>query len=138
MRLKFRLSKAHYGLGRTLILVVVMIMLINACGGDDDAEQPALADPTSAEGQEVFDKNCARCHSFEEGKVIVGPSLNGIAASAGTRMDGLDAGEYLHTSITKPSAYLVDGYNDLMQSNFGQLLSGEDIEAVIAYLLTFE
>ncbi len=138
MKLNFRPSIAHYGLGKTLILVVVMVMIITACGGDDDAEQPALADLTAVEGQEVFDKNCARCHSFEEGKVIVGPSLNGIASMAGTRMDGLDAREYLHTSITMPGSYLVNGYKNLMQSNFGQLLSDQEIEAVIAYLLTFE
>jgi cytochrome c2 len=138
MRLKFRLSKVHYDLGKTLILVAVMIMIITACGGSDEAEEPAPADPTATEGQELFDKNCARCHSFEEGRVIVGPSLKGIASRAGTRMDGLDAREYLHTSITKPGAYLVDGYKNLMQSNFGQLLSDEELEAVIVYLLTFE
>ena len=115
-----------------------MLMIITACRGDDGEEQPALADPRAAEGQELFNNHCARCHSLVEEKVSVGPSLSGIASKDATRMDGLDTREYLRTSITKPGAFLVDGYKDLMQSNFEQVLTGEEIEAVVAYLLTFE
>ncbi len=117
---------------------VIVITIVSACGGDGGDEQPTPDDPLAAEGQRVFDRNCANCHSFDEGKVMVGPSLDGIASRAPTRIDGLNASEYLDLAITNPSTYQVDGFNDLMPSNFQQLLSSSEIEAVIAFLLTFE
>lgn len=70
------------------------------------------------------------------GAVNVGPSLFGVSSRAGGRMEGVDSREYLLLSITKPSAYVVDGFEDLMPSSFGQSLDGEQLEALIAYLLT--
>jgi len=138
MIFKFIPPKPAPGWARLCFLWVIVIMAISACGGDDNDNKPVLVDPLAAAGQEVFTKNCARCHSLDEGKVIVGPSLNGVASRAATRVDGLTAAEYFHLSITKPNAYLVDGFNDLMPSNLGQLLSEEEIEAVISYLFTLE
>jgi nitric oxide reductase subunit C len=113
-----------------------LILLGAGAGNSRPTEIPA--DPVVAEGQRVFKQNCSTCHSTKPGTIIVGPSLAGIATRAHNRVEGWDSHEYIQTSIIKPSAYVVDGFTDLMPSNFGKSLSGEELEAVIAYLLTLE
>jgi hypothetical protein len=68
--------------------------------------------------------------------MIVGPSLSGVASRAASRMEGVDGREYLLLSIIKPSAYVVDGFTNVMPSNFGKSLDGEQLDALVAYLLT--
>ena len=53
-------------------------------------------------------------------------------------MDGFEAREYLFRSITQPGEFLVEGFSDLMPSNIGDKLDEEELEAVIAYLMTLE
>ena len=53
-------------------------------------------------------------------------------------MDGFEAREYLFRSITQPGEFLVEGFSDLMPSNLGDKLDEEELEAVIAYLMTLE
>ena len=115
----------------------ILLILLSACAGNG---QPAdfPADPVVAEGQRIFKQNCSTCHSTKPGTIIVGPSLAGIATRAHTRVEGWDGREYIQTSIIKPSAYVVDGFTDLMPSNFGKSLSGEELDALITYLLTLE
>ncbi len=86
-------------------------------------------------GKRVFEAHCAACHSLAPGVTLVGPSLAGIAVQAATRVDGLDARGYLYTSILRPGAYLVEGFQDLMPSTLAKTLSGEEIDAVVAFLL---
>ena len=69
---------------------------------------------------------------------LVGPSLAGIAQRGATRIDGLDARAYLYTSIMRPSNFLVAGFDNLMPSTLAKTLSGEEIDAVVAYLLAQE
>jgi hypothetical protein len=64
--------------------------------------------------------------------------MDGIASRAGTREEGLDSRGYLQHSIIKPSEYVVDGFVDQMPATFGSSLSDEELENVIAYLLTLE
>lgn len=78
---------------------------------------------------------CAVCHTLD-GTTLVGPSLQGISQRAGTRISGLSAEEYLRQSIVDPSAYLVEGFDDLMNKDYGEKLSEEDINNLIAFLMT--
>jgi hypothetical protein len=48
----------------------------------------------------------------------------------------MDAVEYLHQSIVDPSAYVVEGYEDVMNKTYDEQLSEEDIDNVIAFLMT--
>jgi mono/diheme cytochrome c family protein len=109
--------------------------LIAGCGNGDQTGAP-IVDQQVAQGKRLFNQNCATCHAVTPGTAIVGPSLSGVAGRAAGRMEGVDDREYLLLSITKPSAYVVDGFTDLMPSNFGQSLDGEQLDALIAYLLT--
>jgi len=82
---------------------------------------------------------CRICHSLEKGETIIGPSFYGIADRAGKRIPGMTAEEYLHLSIVDPNAYVVSGYPaGQMIQNFGQILTEEQIEDLIAFLMTLK
>lgn len=98
----------------------------------------ATLTPQEARGKTVFSQQCGACHSTFPDTVIVGPSLAGIATAAETRKPGQDGRTYLYTAILQPGDFLVDGYTDLMPATFGKQLTGEDLDAVVAYLLTLE
>ena len=65
------------------------------------------------------------------------PSLQGISERAGTRVAGLGAEEYIRQSILETNAYIVEGFPEsLMPVNFSETLSAEELDAVIAFLMT--
>jgi mono/diheme cytochrome c family protein len=123
-------------------LAVALIMLA-ACGGESGAEGGPdvsdIGDPQA--GQEIYNTGgasqvpCATCHSLD-GTELVGPSFQGISERAGQRVEGMDAVEYLHQSIVDPSAYVVEGYEDVMNKTYDEQLSEEDIDNAIAFLMT--
>jgi nitric oxide reductase subunit C len=94
---------------------------------------------------------CQACHSATPGVTLAGPSMAGVAGRAeqviqeptykGTAKD--PAG-YLRESIVKPSAHLVPGANfstgpngvSLMPADYGTRLEAEQIDHLVAYLLT--
>ncbi|HET7087792.1 MAG TPA: hypothetical protein VFL17_04000 [Anaerolineae bacterium] len=69
---------------------------------------------------------------------VVGPSLAGVAARAAGRSPGLGARRYLELSILKPDAYVVQGFSDVMPRGFGDKLTGEELDALLAFLLTLK
>ncbi len=123
--------------------------------------EPATATPTSAvDPQEVGDSErgreihetgggvvgvedehgCSECHSLD-GSVKsffmdAAPSFQDISKRAGERVPELSAVEYLRQSIVDPSAYMVEGFGDYMPKGFRFLLSEEDVDALVAFLLT--
>lgn len=129
---------------RFLILLLGLVVVggfLAACSGQQGGsgvEEAVIVDPATAEGQAVFQQNCASCHAVTGDTIIVGPSLAGIAARAGTRVEGQDAAEYVQLSILRPDAYIVEGFSDLMPSNFGTTLSGEQLDALMTYLMALE
>jgi quinol-cytochrome oxidoreductase complex cytochrome b subunit len=79
---------------------------------------------------------CTLCHSLD-GITLVGPSLQHISAQAATRVAGQSAQAYLRTSIVSPSAYKVPGFEtSTMYPNYSLDLSPEQIDALVAFLLT--
>ena len=112
------------------------ILLLVGCGGEETAviATPTLS-PQATHGQQLFTRECGACHSFSPDTVIVGPSLAGIANRAGSRVAGQDAQTYILTAILRPGDYLVEGFDNLMPTTFGKQLTGEDIDALVAYLL---
>ena len=102
---------------------------------------PLSADP--ANGKQLFNTfqpaagiACATCHRVDSEERLVGPGLLDVGKRAQTRIRGLTAVEYLQQSIVSPSAYVVEGYADLMPKNWGQVFSDKQIDDLIAYLLT--
>ncbi|MEZ4510594.1 MAG: cytochrome c [Chloroflexota bacterium] len=114
----------------------LVVLLLVGCGGGETAvpATPTLS-PQAVQGQQIFTRECGSCHSFSPDTIIVGPSLAGVANRAGSRVAGQDAKTYLLTSILRPGDYLVDGFDNLMPATFGKQLTGENIDALVAYLL---
>lgn len=81
---------------------------------------------------------CAGCHSVENDARLVGPGLLSVAERAETRVEGMTAAEYLYQSIVDPSALVVAGYFNMMPKDFGQLYSDEEINALVAYMLSLK
>ena len=83
---------------------------------------------------------CSFCHTLDGSEKVAtarAPSWQGISGRAGDRVPGLSAEEYLRESIVDPAAYIVDGYlPDSMPKGFKILLSEEDIDSLVAFLLT--
>jgi nitric oxide reductase subunit C len=99
----------------------------------------ANSDDPVARGKYLFSNApaiCSTCHSLQPDVVIVGPSLSGIANRAGSRVAGLSAEDYIRNSIVHPSDFIVPGFQDLMQKNFGDVLTSDQINDLIAYLMT--
>ena len=82
---------------------------------------------------------CTACHDVANGIVIVGPSLKGVGSRAGSRKPGMAAPDYLRESILKPNAFVVPGFQPgIMLQNFGQILSPQQLNDLIAYLMTLK
>jgi nitric oxide reductase subunit C len=106
-------------------------------GSAQSSAQDAVNNPLVAEGHLIYSQRCASCHAIEDGVILVGPSFYGLATRASERIAGVSAEEYIRSSILYPSEFVVDGFGDLMQKNFSEVLSSDDIAAITAYLMTF-
>ena len=111
---------------------------------------PATGTGTPASpGQQVFAGagGCSACHTIEGVTAgILGPDLTHVASTAGGRIPGYSAEEYIRESILEPDAYTVTSADDgidqdftvgLMQATMaGIVLSDEDVDNLTEYLLT--
>ena len=105
----------------------------------------SLVDPAEA-GRSIFSETalgtnagCRICHSLDAGRDLVGPSLAGVGTRAGSTVSGLMPEEYLRQSIVDPDAYVVPGYPaGQMLAGLGDVLPPEDLDSLIAFLLTLE
>jgi cytochrome c551/c552 len=102
------------------------------------AELAALPSGDAAAGKAVFSAaGCVACHSLEPGVRIVGPSHAGVATRAAARKAGYSAQLYIYESITRPNAYVVDGFpSGIMPQDFKQRLKPQELADVIAFLMT--
>jgi len=121
-----------------LVALAAGACALAGCNGASPAQPTASLGPLAAQGQRLFNQNCATCHSLASDTIIVGPSLAGVATRAGTRAPDLDARQYIEMSILKPNAHVVKGFSDLMPKDFGEKLTSEEFDALVAYLLTLK
>lgn len=116
------------------ILLIALVFGLAACGGSSSGG----GDDAAAAGDKLFHQavigtqaGCGTCHSVTPDEVIVGPSLAGIA----TRGDEA----YIRESILDPEAKLVDGFpSGTMPQVWGDELSDEQLDQIVAYLLTLK
>ena len=90
---------------------------------------------------------CSACHSVSEDELrLVGPGLWDIGnRSAEERLSETDdetVVEYIYASIVNPQAYIVPGDpaypENLMPPNYEEVLTEDELNGVIAYLLSLE
>jgi cytochrome c2 len=115
------------------------------------AEAPAEAavltvDGDPVAGQQLFNTliaetgfSCVACHNVASEDRLVGPGLLNVAARAATRVPGMDPITYLRHSIIHPNEYVVETYpENLMPQVYGNLFSEQQVNDLIAYLLTLQ
>ncbi len=125
-----------------LVLPTVTTAPTQATSGEIDPR--VIGDPEH--GQELFNTfqsdagyMCATCHLIDREDRLIGPGLLNIGSRAATRVEGQNAIQYMYTSIVNPGAYIVEGFPDgLMPRNWMQIYSQQEINDIIAYLLTLQ
>jgi nitric oxide reductase subunit C len=124
------------------LLGIVCLSAFSLVGCATSGQSAPIETPTftseQALGEQVFEHHCQSCHSTIPDSIVVGPSLAGVAQRAANRIEGMNWRDYIEMSISQPSDYLVEGYPDLMPSTLSDILSKEEVEAVLAYLMTLE
>jgi cytochrome c2 len=141
------------------IMLIVVSIALTACGGGGAApassgSQPAAAPGNADNGKKLFNEpviasagapGCATCHSLEKGKTLVGPSLAGIATDAAGAAEEAEykgtaknADEWLRESILNPDVDVPDGFKpNVMPKTFNKL-SAQELNDLVAYLLTLK
>lgn len=100
---------------------------------------PVMGEKIYYETASSVNAGCRICHSLTKDERIIGPSFYGIADRAGERIPGMSAEDYLRESILNPNAFVVSGYPEgQMIQNFGDILTEQQIEDLIAFLMTLK
>jgi mono/diheme cytochrome c family protein len=141
--------------------ILVFLLLLSACSAANSEPTavptvvPSTATPVPTvtptpdnsprgQGEVLFNSSlggiaCSTCHYSSERRLI-GPGLAGLAERFESY--GLEGTveEYIHSSIVDPRAFIAHGEpafpENIMPVNYGELLSEEDIENLIAYILS--
>lgn len=133
-----------------LLLLIMLSIMAAACSSNAGATRRLphpleMGDPMA--GKVLFSQGvvsdgvpaCASCHTLDPDQTSIGPSLAGVASRAGTRVKGLDAEGYLRQSILDPGAYDAAPDSSVqMYANFAKVLSEEQLNDLVAYLLTLQ
>lgn len=126
---------------RFVLLVFFCLSVLVGCGGGGEKKPESKLDPNTdaGRGEQVFKTNCATCHAVKGDRVVVGPSLSGVATRAGSRIEGLSAEEYIRESIIYPNSYTVPDFPEgTMQQNFANQLTSDEVNYLVAYLMTLD
>ncbi|MCC6259543.1 MAG: cytochrome c [Anaerolineales bacterium] len=119
-------------------ILALMLMSLTACATAATPAPTPTLDALAAQGQKVFNGHCATCHALVPDTIIIGPSLYGIATRAETRVPGQTAEEYIQLSILRPGDYVVEGFTNIMIANFAKQLTNEEMNALVAFLMTLK
>lgn len=117
----------------------VISLVDDVFGSEEAAAAPSDgADDGAAAGEQLATTNgCIACHSTN-GLDGVGPTWTGLFGSVRSFADGGSAtadDAYLLESILNPGAAEVTGFpSGVMPATYGDTISAEDIETLIAYI----
>lgn len=132
-----------------IIFSLTALLTFTACG----SSQPSANSGSPVEqGEALFQNtggmltpNCITCHVLDpNGDSTSGPVAHGWATLAEERLASPDytgsattAAEYLRESIVNPDVYIVGDYvPGVMYQQYGSELSAEQLDALVAYMLT--
>jgi cytochrome c oxidase subunit II len=93
-------------------------------------EKEAAAAAGSAQGKTLFAQQCGTCHALADAGTTaeVGPDLDKVLADKNA--------DFIRKSIVDPNAELAPGFQpNVMPANFGELLSQQQLDSLVEYLL---
>ncbi|WP_162909861.1 c-type cytochrome [Aggregatilinea lenta] len=125
-----------------VLLILCVTALFTACSpGELDFSYRDLPPGDPTRGADLFTQSidgkasCLQCHAVGTGQ-SAGPPFQAYAATASQCVKQQSAEEYTFYSILRPSKHIVQGYSNIMPSNYAKKLSRQEIADLIAYLLT--
>jgi cytochrome c553 len=126
-------------------LLLILVFVLAGCGSSS-------ASGAVQRGEELYNQvliegvapGCYTCHSTEAGVVRVGPSHAHIADRAEQIVQSPDytgqatsAAEFLRESILAPNVYVEQGFQPgVMYQEYGEVLSDQQVDDLVAYLMT--
>jgi nitric oxide reductase subunit C len=133
-------------------VALIVVLLASGCAGIGQAGVAALPAGSTPRGRALFSQatirgtsGCVQCHSLARYKVIVGPSLWGVATRAGRIVQSPDypgaattAEQYLRESITRPDAHVTSGFAHSVMPDWLTVLDEQQIQDLVAYLMTLK
>ena len=107
--------------------------------GSDPTTPAVTFDPEAAARGAVLAEGtaCLQCHTVDGSGGVSGPTWKGLAGSDRPLTTGgfvVADNSYLFNSIVDPSSQVVAGFDDVMPSTFGDQLTEEEIDDLIAYI----
>ena len=122
-------------------IIFALLLLLTAACSTTSADADTLQPGDAVRGAALFTESisgapiCSSCHTLD-GSTLVGPSLQGFAAVASTRVEGQSAEDYARSSILQPASHIVSGFSNLMYNQYAQHLTPQQVADLVAYLLT--
>jgi uncharacterized membrane protein/mono/diheme cytochrome c family protein len=127
---------------KLVIITAFMVLILAACSSKNTSYQYSDLPPgDAASGADLFSQSingsvaCSTCHTLTGGQ-SAGPSLQDYAQVAGSRVKGQSAEEYTFYSILRPSKDLVQGFSNVMPTDYEAKLTQQQTADLISYLLT--
>jgi cytochrome c len=125
--------------------ILIGLMLV-ACSGSSTEPGNAERGKTLFNAPVQTDRGaiepCSACHAIVEGqksRTGLGTNFHDMGARAGGMVKGQSAEQYLRTSIVDPDAFLAGNFQDgLMSREYSKLLTPQQIEDLVAYMLTLK
>jgi mono/diheme cytochrome c family protein len=111
------------------IVALLAIAILTGCDVERRKSDAELGlNPQQAAGRKIYDDRCDRCHRPYSTKGRKGPGLKGIFQHQYLPLSGLPANDERVTDIIR------NGRPDM--PGFGQVMSAQDIQDLLAYLHT--
>jgi mono/diheme cytochrome c family protein len=112
--------------------ISVVILALLTLGGCDVERRKSDAElglnPQQAQGRQLYDNYCDRCHEPYSSHGKKGPSLKGVFKQQYLSLSGLPANDDRMTDIVK--------YGRAKMEGFGQVMTDQQIKDLLAYLHT--
>jgi cytochrome c oxidase subunit 2 len=92
-------------------------------------EQARLAEQAgSAQGKTLFTQQCGSCHRLADAQTVqeVGPDLDNVLPG--------QSPDQIRESIVNPNAEISPGFQPVMPTNFGEILSDQQLDSLVDYL----
>jgi len=129
--------------GKTAWAEVEQVAKEKIAHGSPEPKRPtadtSTMSPQEAAGSAIFTGKggCVGCHNAGYGGGATGPNLSHIGTEGATKKPGMDAEAFIRESIVQPQVYVEAGYpNGIMPTTFGQTLTPDELNSLVAFLLS--